>query len=86
MSKPIDFDQCGNIAAWCPGCKRVVYIIVNHPSVIEDQNRKEIVDMVVRGYRVESISTAQNRQEPFGCECPKASPSLEPQMNTDKKI
>lgn len=67
----IDFDKLSSIVVIKPCCNRVVYIAINHPEVIGDDEKQEIGDMVANGCRVEhwTREEVKTRNWEMGCTC-----------------
>lgn len=63
-----------NIAVRCKGCKSIIYIAINHPKVMDEAAKKEVLEMVIEGHSVEHMTLAEFRadQKTFGCQCRKS--------------
>lgn len=57
------------IAVRHPGCKRLVFVAINEPHVMNTQVFKDISEMIKDGCTVEHMTLTQFRKEPFGCKC-----------------
>lgn len=50
-------------------CKRIVFVAVNEPHVMDTEIFKDVGDLIRRGLNVEHMTVSEVRQSPFGCEC-----------------
>jgi len=62
-------DNADCIIARAPCCKRLVYASVNEGRVLGIKEKREIVDMVIRGYTIEHMPAAEVRKADWGCKC-----------------
>ena len=61
-----ELDACAerdNIIARCPRCLGIVFVVVNHPMVVDRSVKREIGDMVSDGYLIEHMTREQFRKD-----------------------
>ena len=64
---PKKFEGCGDIIARCPNCQSVIFVCINHPSVVDADTKRELGDMAAKGYLISAMSHDQfKKEEKFG--------------------
>jgi hypothetical protein len=70
VNTPTETDQDDCIIARCNGCKRVVFIAVNRPRVMDKDMHRELADLLFcHRSDAEHMTVAEARKQQFGCKC-----------------